>query len=73
MKAKGPITFDRPEGISSWIWLHHTFADLPLWQNCIVAAHGAEVKDVVGVAQKMYAHNGGLLKPTKNRHNRRLA
>ena len=61
------ITFDKPESVTYWQWSHWSVIDMPLWQNCIVAADLAKVDDVVGVADKMYVHNGGAYKQPKRR------
>lgn len=54
---------EKPDLATCWMWLHPSYLDRDLWQNCMVAAYGAEVEDPIGVAQKMYAARGGKLAP----------
>jgi hypothetical protein len=58
---------ERPELCTSWVWLHPSYIDEGLWQNCLVAAYSADVKDPVGAAQKMYEARGGRYAVHKNR------
>jgi hypothetical protein len=52
-------TTRKPADVTCWVWFHHSFDDLPLWQECLIAASSAQVEDVVGTATKMYAVRGG--------------
>lgn len=53
----------RPDSITSWTWYDaQNHADLELWQNCLMAAHLAEAKDVHATATRIYKERGGVLK-----------
>ena len=49
----------KPQGVSEWAWTHHSFIDLKLWQNCVVACASAGAVDIIGAARKKYAQLGG--------------
>lgn len=52
---------NKPPDISTWTWLSHRYADLSLWQHCLVAATDAGFNDVTATALKMYLQRGGTL------------
>ncbi len=53
------IGIQKPIGVSEWAWNHHSFLDLNLWQNSLVACAAAGAVDIVGAARKKYEHLGG--------------
>jgi len=54
------IELQRPDNISCWTWYDkQAHGDLPLWQNCLFAAHNAGAVDVRKAAETMYDHHNG--------------
>ena len=51
----------KPDCITSWVWLHHSFADLPHWQNCLFASVNAGAFDPINSAREMYLAQGGAM------------
>ena len=58
-KERAASGLAKPDGVTSWVWLHHAVDDLALWQHCLVASVAAEASDLILAATKMYASRGG--------------
>ena len=55
-------TRSKPKAVSSWTSYNtQDYADLMLWQDCLIAADLAEAKDVPTIARAMYRSRGGII------------
>lgn len=65
LEAERAYSLQRPAGITAWVWYHFSFADLPHWQNCLIAAANAGASDVIESARKMYLSQSGEMCVTR--------